>query len=125
MPSSMLIWGCAEFTMAFRISCPSCKAANSVDEDQRGKKIRCQDCDQPMMVPGRKDEDEAVVELKGKTAPRRNSRELEEDEPAPAKPKKSRAGVIAAVVMMFLGALFVLGTATVILVVVLYYKLGN
>jgi predicted Zn finger-like uncharacterized protein len=46
--------------MAIRITCPACKTNNSIDDDLRGRKIRCRECDGVIRVPagGPQDDEE-------------------------------------------------------------------
>jgi hypothetical protein len=45
--------------MPIRITCPSCKAAYPIANELRGKRIRCRECDRPLVIPGG-DNDDAV-----------------------------------------------------------------
>jgi predicted Zn finger-like uncharacterized protein len=49
--------------MAIRINCPACKAPNTVDEEKRGRKVRCRKCDEQFSVPA-----ESAAEAKKKSA---------------------------------------------------------
>src|SRR5579885_3186823 len=60
--------------MHVRVTCPECDASNTVDEEKRGKKVRCRKCDALIPVP------------KGKPAPQDDD-ELEIVEEAPVKKK--------------------------------------
>jgi hypothetical protein len=48
--------------MPIRIICPSCNVANAVDDDKRGRRIRCRKCDNPISVP------ETRIKTKSKSA---------------------------------------------------------
>ncbi len=130
--------------MSLRITCPGCKASYPVDDELRGKKVRCKKCDEPVTVPaGRKDE-EAVVESKGKSAARRSARDdddrrpsrrdrddddrrsprrdRDDDEPRRAKKGKSGALTVLMVVGGGLAALGVVAVALVLVVVFVFWK---
>src|SRR5215208_164853 len=59
--------------MSLRITCPACKISYTVDDELRGKKIRCRECDKPLNIPAaeRKSEpaEEGIYDRKGKSAP--------------------------------------------------------
>ena len=44
--------------MSLRIRCPSCKAINRVDEEERGRRVRCEECDERISVPAQDDDDD-------------------------------------------------------------------
>ena len=46
--------------MAIQINCPSCKTVNNIDEEKRGRKVRCRKCEKPISVPA--EDEEAVQE---------------------------------------------------------------
>jgi predicted Zn finger-like uncharacterized protein len=43
--------------MSLRIRCPSCKAINRLDEEERGRRVRCEECDERISVPAQDDDD--------------------------------------------------------------------
>jgi HEAT repeat protein/S1-C subfamily serine protease/DNA-directed RNA polymerase subunit RPC12/RpoP len=58
--------------MPVRLTCPKCDASLSVEEDKRGKKIRCRKCEAVILVPAKAkpaavevvdDDDEEIVEV--------------------------------------------------------------
>jgi predicted Zn finger-like uncharacterized protein len=85
--------------MALRITCPGCKTAMKLDDDMRGRKVRCEKCDKTLNVPGangkKHKDDEAVQEgrkLKNAAA-KAEEEELqdeEQEEERPAKKKKKK-----------------------------------
>jgi predicted Zn finger-like uncharacterized protein len=118
--------------MSLRVSCPECNTDFSIDDDMTGGKVRCPECQHGFVAPedepaGVIEEDEAIYDAKGRSAPvrKRMSREEEDDEPAapPAK-RKGKGGIIAAVVIgvASLGLLFVVCGG---LAVTLYFTLGG
>ena len=121
--------------MSVRITCPGCKASYPVDDDLRGKRIFCKQCEHPIPVPARKKDDEGVFDPKGKSAPvpsRRTSRDEDsarpasrrdrDDSDAPRPAKQSKSGLLA-VLLVAGGGLAVLGVVCIGLVVVLYFRL--
>lgn len=79
--------------MSLRIRCPSCRALNTADDDERGRKIRCAECDRRISVPEEEDGGAAIQEnrkLKSRSSPDIGE---EEDRDRPARKKrKSSAG---------------------------------
>src|SRR5437870_2431801 len=77
--------------MSLRIRCPSCKAVNRVDEEERGRRVRCEECDERISVPAKDD--------------------VEDDRPRRVK-RKSSAGNSSSTLLLLLGggvlALFLL-----------------
>ncbi|MBI1830650.1 MAG: trypsin-like peptidase domain-containing protein, partial [Planctomycetes bacterium] len=104
--------------MAIRMVCPSCKTPNTVNDDKRGRKVRCRECEEPISVPAAKNrEAEAVQEkrslkIKSSKAARQDDDDDEDDRrPVPKKknePDKKNAtpmlliGGIAAVLLLCL-----------------------
>src|ERR1700738_2311585 len=88
--------------MAFRIICPSCQAPNTIDDDKRGRKVRCRKCDEPISVSAAKEEreeEEAVQEdrkVKVRTANARkhtdDDDERDEDDRPSRKKKAAQKG---------------------------------
>jgi uncharacterized Zn finger protein (UPF0148 family) len=81
--------------MAIRITCPGCKTSLTLDDDKRGQKIRCDNCDKALNIPaasGAKREKEMAVQngqsVKAKPA-RMPPPEFDEEE-APKKSKKKK-----------------------------------
>ncbi len=83
--------------MAIRITCPDCKTALTLDEDKRGRKVRCRSCQKVLSIPAanaskRETETEEALQqgrkLKVKTAPAPEEEEQLEEEDRPAKKKK-------------------------------------
>jgi predicted Zn finger-like uncharacterized protein len=83
--------------MAIRITCPGCKTSLTLNEDKRGRKVRCRNCENVLNVPAangskRKTEDAEVTQtdrkLKVKAAPAPEEEEQDEEERRPAKKKK-------------------------------------
>ena len=56
--------------MPIQITCPACKSKYTISDDLRGKKIRCRQCDKPLLVP-------AAPSSKPKAAGPRQEREEE------------------------------------------------
>ena len=121
--------------MAIRINCPACKTPNNVDDDKRGRKVRCRKCEKPFSVPEasakkKPAEEDAIQEgrkVKATTARKRDDDDEKEDgDDRPAKKKKEEAkggfGMMlavggAAVLLLFcllsaggIGALFMFRT---------------
>src|ERR1051325_4899225 len=71
--------------MSIRIKCPACKAINTVDDAQRGQKVRCQECKKLLAAPkpaAAKTEEDAIQERpKVKIS---SSAKRREDESAPS-----------------------------------------
>jgi predicted Zn finger-like uncharacterized protein len=86
--------------MALRITCPGCKTALKLDDEMRGRKVRCTNCDKLLNIPGvngKKSNDEDAVQegrkLKAAAAKAREEEdedENEEEEERPAKKKKKK-----------------------------------
>jgi predicted Zn finger-like uncharacterized protein len=98
--------------MSIRITCPSCQASYHVDDDLRGKRIRCSTCEEPVSVPDRKTESR-IADRKGKTAPvSRGSaddcRASGRDREAPRTASKKGSGGLLLVLLLGGGALLVL-----------------
>ena len=68
--------------MALRITCPACKTSLKLDDDARGTKIQCSECDKTLNIP-------AANGIKAKPAPAPADDEEEEEE-RPAKKKKKK-----------------------------------
>jgi predicted Zn finger-like uncharacterized protein len=66
--------------MPVHVTCPNCSASQNVDEEKRGKKVRCRKCDELIPVP-----------LKGKAAAREEEDDIEEVVPVKKKPAKTAA----------------------------------
>ena len=88
------------FGVAIRITCPSCRAAYTVDDGLRGKKIRCKKCEevfavQPARGADHDDEesprsDRRIAAKPVPKAPVRAPRDEEEDERPARKPARAR-----------------------------------
>src|ERR1043165_4969650 len=111
------VFACEAYRMAIRITCPSCKAANTFNDEKRGQKVPCRKCKKPVAVPQastkKKDAaDEAIQEerkvrpktmlassTKSKTtlaSNKKNKREEdEEDEADEARPTGKKASIPA------------------------------
>ena len=91
--------------MALRITCPGCKTALKFDDDMRGQKVRCTECDKRLTIPAatangkahKEEEEDAVQEgrkLRVASAGAKNRQEEEGDEPEeddrPKKKKKKK-----------------------------------
>ena len=80
--------------MPIRINCPSCKTPNTVDDDKRGRKVRCRKCQEPIAVPAakKKDPDETAVQektkLKAKAAVARSKADDDDDDDEDERPNK-------------------------------------
>ena len=86
--------------MALRITCPGCKTAMKLDDDMRGRKVRCENCDKTLNIPGsngkKSDGDERAVQEGRKL--KNAASKAEDDEPEneeqeeelPAKKKKKK-----------------------------------
>ena len=37
--------------MAIRITCPGCKTTLTLDDEKRGQKVRCDNCDKALNIP--------------------------------------------------------------------------
>src|SRR5438128_4366829 len=73
--------------MSRRIRCPSCKAVLLFDEEDRGAKVCCPECEKWLVVP------DAAFRTKGPLEPPRSRSSAEADEDdvrRPAKPARSR-----------------------------------
>ena len=83
--------------MPLRIRCPACETINTVDEEKRGKRVRCRECDEPIRVPPAK-EDEGIQDgrkVKTRPAPEADGgddEDLSQEEERPRKKKKKKAG---------------------------------
>lgn len=68
--------------MAIQTSCPSCEAAYTLADTQRGKKVRCRKCSETFVVGGDKDKAAPVASsVKGRTGLRKDGLQ---DAPRPA-----------------------------------------
>ena len=83
--------------MAIRITCPGCKTSLTLDDDKRGRKVRCDNCEKVLNIPAangskRKTQEEAAMQterkLKGNTVPAPDEDEEQEEEVRPVKKKK-------------------------------------
>src|SRR5579871_5621481 len=110
--------------MPIRVVCPNCQTSNSVADEQRGKKVRCRECDEPIRVPD--DDEEGVFDAKGKSVPpsRRGRSSDDEDEDTPRPAKKGKGGCLL-VALLVGGGVAVLGFVAVVLAVVLFFVLGR
>jgi predicted Zn finger-like uncharacterized protein len=111
--------------MPVRITCPACDASYAVDNELRGRRIRCRECGKPVSVPAAKAAMTEVVEATAITeepelvttavGPTRRSRHRDEEaEEAPA-PKKA-GGLSCGAMLLAIGSVGAL--ALVLLVVV-------
>lgn len=114
--------------MSLRVTCPECGSSHSVSEDQRGRKVRCKECDAAIRVPtkgrssARDDEDDedeiqddrprkkAAAAGKAKPQRRRDDDYDEDDEEEPRGRKKEKKGS-SGMVLVLVGVLAVLGVA--------------
>ena len=85
--------------MAIRITCPGCQASLTLQDEMRGKKVRCRKCEQAINVPaanGVKKKEAAGVQAsrngKMKAAPAEEHEEEHEEETPKKKKKKSKKG---------------------------------
>jgi predicted Zn finger-like uncharacterized protein len=82
--------------MALRLTCPSCRTSQTIDDSKRGRKVRCEGCDKVLNIPAapepkKKRDEEAIQDkpkLKVKTSPRRDDDD-DDDQPRKKKAKKS------------------------------------
>jgi predicted Zn finger-like uncharacterized protein len=100
--------------VTIRITCPSCQASYLVDDELRGKRIRCSQCEEPVSVPDRKTESR-IVDRKGKIAPVAVSRGSADGRPASGRDReafrtasKKGSGGLLLVLLLGGGALVVL-----------------
>ncbi|MSQ95082.1 MAG: hypothetical protein EXR98_11080 [Gemmataceae bacterium] len=81
--------------MAIRITCPACKTSQSVNEDKRGRKVRCSECDKSINVPeSKRDDDEAVQDrprIKTKSTGRKDDDDDDRDSDRPSLKKRAAA----------------------------------
>jgi predicted Zn finger-like uncharacterized protein len=110
-----------DYTMAFRIICPSCQAPNAIDDDKRGRKVRCLKCEEPISVPTAKKErqdEEAVQEdrkVRMKALNARKQTDDDEDQDGNDRPsKKKKAAKKGFPIVLLLG-----GGAALLLVLLL------
>jgi predicted Zn finger-like uncharacterized protein len=82
--------------MAIRISCPSCDASLSFDDEKRGKKVRCKKCEEMFTLPGSNGKAKASAEAaavqngrKVKVKPAAATAD-DDDDDRPAKKKKKK-----------------------------------
>jgi S1-C subfamily serine protease len=125
--------------MSIRITCPECKSVCKVEDDQRGKKVRCRECDRLLSVPagGTKivakdaEDDEGFYDARSKAAPasKRRDRDDDDDRPAarrdrdggaPAVAKKGGSGLLA-VLLIAGGGVVALGLVGVLLIVAILF----
>ena len=57
--------------MAVRIRCPSCDTMNRMDEDERGRRVRCRECNARFRVPSDDDDDDDDLPRGRRRAPSR------------------------------------------------------
>src|SRR5438045_4005360 len=104
--------------MAIRITCPACQAANTIDDDKRGRKVRCRKCEKILNVPEggakKKPESDAAFQegrkVKPSAAGPRNRRDEDSDD-RPTSGKKRQPAQSGFPVMLLVvggGAAFVL-----------------
>src|ERR1700686_4761007 len=80
--------------MAIRIKCPACDTSNTVDEEKRGRKVRCRHCEELLSVPKRRGAEEGIQEspkVAGKAGGSRRQGEDETDDPRPIRKKDQSA----------------------------------
>jgi S1-C subfamily serine protease len=106
--------------MAIRVTCPACDALHTVDDDKRGKKIRCRKCDEPISVPAssKKKRDDEAVQTERKIKVSASSRH--DDDAAAPTPKKS-SGKSALPMIVLLGGI----VAIALLVIVPMASIGG
>ena len=70
--------------MSIRISCPSCEASLTVDDEKAGKKIRCRKCEEVISVPAagskKKREEETAVQSKRNVRVKARSRDDDDED---------------------------------------------
>jgi predicted Zn finger-like uncharacterized protein len=82
--------------MSFRITCPGCKTAMKLDDDARGTKVRCENCDKTLNIPdasGKKPKDDDALQEGRKlknAASKADEEEPTSDEQEEQKPKKKK-----------------------------------
>lgn len=105
--------------MAIRITCPGCKTSLTLDDDKRGHKVRCDNCDKALNIPaasGAKRESAMAaqngqsVKVKTKAAPMPPPEFDEEEAPKKSKKKKKQQSGPGLVLGLVIGgvALFLL-----------------
>jgi S1-C subfamily serine protease len=80
--------------MAIRVVCPACDAAFSVSDELKGKKIRCRECEKPVLVgasrPSKSAQDDDDVAERVQTKPRKAARDDDDvKDRVQTKPRKS------------------------------------
>jgi predicted Zn finger-like uncharacterized protein len=103
--------------MAIRITCPGCKTTLTLDDDKRGQKVRCDNCDKALNIPaasGAKREKELAVQNGQKVKVKAKSTADpfggdEDDAPKKKKKKKQSGGELLTWLMVGCGALVFLG----------------
>jgi predicted Zn finger-like uncharacterized protein len=100
--------------MAIKVNCPSCRKAYALADGMAGKRVRCKECSETIVVPAA-EEDAPVVEFadKGPRAdaptarPRRRDEEDEDDrDRRPARPKKTASDGAKTALIVVLGVGF-------------------
>ncbi|MBI3822797.1 MAG: trypsin-like peptidase domain-containing protein, partial [Planctomycetes bacterium] len=93
--------------MAVRITCSSCKSQFTVSDDKRGRKVRCRECEKPIVVPDadapkkKRDPEEAIQkDRKVRMAADRRSSDDDDDDDDDRPTRKKAAAAKKPVPMM-------------------------
>lgn len=111
--------------MSIRITCPGCKKPMSLDEEMRGQKVRCENCDKSLFIPpasmAKGVKEAAIKNGKPKAGTFTTPSEFDEpEEPRKKKKKKKEAGSDVMTWVLFgSAALFVIGVVGVTAAVLL------
>lgn len=76
--------------MSFRITCPGCKTAMTLDDDARGTKVRCDECDKILNIPGASTAVQESRKLKNAPSKADDDEPRDEEEQEEQKPKKKK-----------------------------------
>ena len=111
--------------MTIRITCPGCKTSLTLEDEMRGRKVRCRKCEKVLNIPeaseANREKAAAVqngqkIKVKAKTAPARAEENEEEETPRRTKKKKQQSGPGMQTALVIGGAaVFVLLIASVVM----------
>jgi predicted Zn finger-like uncharacterized protein len=124
--------------MSIRFTCPACDASYTIDDDMRGKKMRCRKCDESVTVPAKEPKtDDGVYDPKGRGSPpvRRDDRRDRDDHDGPKsrrekdasssrKPKK-KGNLLLPMVAIGGGGIAVVGVTLLLVIVILVFALKS
>ncbi len=97
--------------MAIRVTCPSCKSSYTVDDVLAGKKVRCRDCDKPVVIPAGSGKEQGVTAKapRGAAARKGSPDRREDSDDQPRRGKKAKKGGSMMPLLLIGGGVVVVG----------------